>query len=1306
MLQPRYLSPDTATAALRRLKPTPDELTAFRQHLAEMLRHLDPNKIERHGETHILDFLRSVSRPPEGGTRYGNVQDKRDLVLHLGDTADSPVGVVLEIKGPRNPKEMLAPDDLNRKALHQLLLYYLEDRTDDKADDFKRLIVTTGYEWYVFDALDFHRLFFKDKGFVKDFQTWKAGAKAATDTDFFYKSIASKKLAALEGELPVVYVDLRPGVPTAPARLTALYRLFHPAYLLKEPLTGRRDPNTLNQEFYHELLYLMGLREDKQAGVRRIGRCPEDARQHGSLLENTLRKLETGHGLNYVPEADRLRYGDTPAAQREGVALALCLMWVNRLLFLKLLEGQMVRYHDAAHAAAFRFLHPQRLSDYDEVQTLFFEVLNRAPADRTPDVLAAFPEVPYLNSSLFEPSELEHQALDVSGLRDGLGLAPFPGSVLSRKGAPVVPTTTAHTSAAPQWKALPYLLHFLDAYDFATDPTTSHAAPPAEAPVAPAARPLLSAAVLGLVFEKINGYKDGSFYTPGFVTMYMARQTLGRAVVRHFRQAPDFPELAQCDTLDDLLDAVAPAKRPRRREYAAHFNTLTVLDPAVGSGHFLVSALNELLALKSRLGLFLDEEGAVLPYSLDVEHDELVVTDADGLPAPYRVGSFDAETGQRTVGPERTRLQQALFREKRALMEHALFGVDLNPNSVRICRLRLWIELLKHAYYKPDTQWRELETLPNLDLNVKTGNSLLARFPLDADLSEVFQKGKFSLKEYRGAVHDYFSSRGRDDKNRLLGFFQQLKEQFTAVLHKKDKKREELRLARNKIIVLSTQTSLLPETKKQEEARHFAVRQLELRAAQLQADIDAHEQGALYRDAFEWRFEFPEVLDEAGRFRGFDVVLGNPPYIRQEEFSALKPYLKQRFATFDGKADLYVYFLELGLGLLKPGGELSYIAPNKWLRAGYGAPLRRWLPATNTLVEFLDFGDLPVFAEATTYPAILSVSRAVPTPDSRFRAALLPKLPPPLLDTLVLDHARPVTQAGLQPEGWNLADDASQELLTKMKAAGTPLGEYVGGKIYYGIKTGLNPVFVIKEDVRNKLVAEDPKSAEILRPFAAGRDVKRYQPLVTTNYLVSLPSGWTRKKLGWTKNKRGVYAIPPVTSPKYKTPWDVLVAHYPAVAAYLLPHEAAAAARADKGHYWWELRACDYYDEFEKNKIVYQVFQVKPVFTLDTQGTYVNNATYIIPGEDYFLLGILNSKIGWMLIENYCTQIQNGYQLIFDYFGKIPIPAATAEEQAAVAALVEQVLAAKAADAAADTQALETQLDALVAALYGVALPA
>lgn len=250
------------------------------------------------------------------------------------------------------------------------------------------------------------------------------------------------------------------------------------------------------------------------------------------------------------------------------------------------------------------------------------------------------------------------------------------------------------------------------------------------------------------------------------------------------------------------------------------------------------------------------------------------------------------------------------------------------------------------------------------------------------------------------------------------------------------------------------------------------------------------------------------MLDEAGAFRGFDVVLGNPPYIRQEAFTDSKPLFKQRFATFDGKADLYVYFIELGLELLNPGGELSYIAPNKWLRAGYGTPLRHWLPQHHTLLEFLDFGDLPVFAEATTYPAIVSVRRAVPPAGSVFRAAALPKLSPPTLDVLVENNVWPVSQAGLDTNGWNLDDDASQKVLAKLKAAAKPLAEYLiengDGQIYNGVKTAFNKAFVFDKATREALIAADSNVSQFIKPYLGGRDIKRYQQPKPTSYLLNV----------------------------------------------------------------------------------------------------------------------------------------------------------------------------------------------------------
>ncbi|MEJ7666280.1 MAG: DNA methyltransferase [Hymenobacter sp.] len=293
------------------------------------------------------------------------------------------------------------------------------------------------------------------------------------------------------------------------------------------------------------------------------------------------------------------------------------------------------------------------------------------------------------------------------------------------------------------------MLRFLDAYDFASEGE--------EGVQDGDERPLISAAVLGLIFEKINGYRDGSFYTPGFITMYMCRYSLRRAVVRHFNARFGLAA-ADVAALRERLD-----DQPQRRlEFSAAFNELRVCDPAVGSGHFLVSALNELLAIKSELHLLLDAAGQRLRYTLTVARDELVVTDDEDLDTlvQYRAAYHDGPGPTRQVSKQHTRLQSALFREKRQLMEHCLYGVDLNPNSVRICRLRLWIELLKHAYYTPESALLELETLPNLDLNVRAGNSLIGRYALTDDLTDVFRRKDTSVAAYRRAFGQFFSARG------------------------------------------------------------------------------------------------------------------------------------------------------------------------------------------------------------------------------------------------------------------------------------------------------------------------------------------------------------------------------------------------------------------------------------------------------------------------------------------------------------------------------------------------------------------
>ena len=1110
--------------------------------------------------------------------------------------------MLFELKHQKNKGEMVRPDDLNRKALHELLLYYFQERTSEQQlPELRQLVITTGYDWYIIDAHEFHRVFWKYTALRQHFQKFKQGQTTSPDTADFYKT-ARELVGQLAGEpLRFTHFTLDPRDEQGRRRalgergLVWLSKVFSPPHLLKEPFA--QDANSLNRAFYEELLYLMGLEEVRDKGRRLIQRCAPERRERGSLLENTLVQLRAEDMLRNLPPEELAAYGPTPEEQATGLALELGLTWVSRLLFLKLLEGQLRRYHQPGPEAPFRFLDPQQLQEYDQLNLLFYRILNRPAPEREQPEAAQYAQVPYLNSSLFEPSALERRTLRISGLDDKI-LLPLLGAGTKRRGARSV---LRQEAGAPAPAALTYLLRFLDAYDFASEGSEQVLEAHDE-------RPLISAAVLGLIFEKINGYRDGSFYTPGFITMYMCRHTLRRAVVQHFNQRFGW----QTTGVDDLREELAEAGRTRRPEFSQAFNEVRVLDPAVGSGHFLVSALNELLAIKSELGLLLDEAGQRLRYGLTVARDELAVTDLDDHDAlvDYHA-TYDETRDQRRVSQEHTRLQSALFREKRHLIEHCLYGVDLNPNSVRICRLRLWIELLKHAYYTPESEFRELATLPNLELNVRAGNSLISRYPLHSDLTEVFRRKDFSLAAYRRAVSGFFSARGREQKLVLEDYLQRLKDQFRTDIQRHDPLLKKITRAKEDVLraELDQKPDLFGEARLSEEEGWARQTTARLTLDKLEQQRQQREQGTLYQHAFEWRFEFPEVLNPDGSFRGFDAVLGNPPYIRQEELAPeLKPYLKAHYDTGTGTADLYVYFYELGLRLLAPGGELSFITNNKWLRAGYGQGLRQFLLAPDwQLLELLDFGDLPVFPEATTYPNILSVRRAPQAPTVRVAELTSLGSDATRFPDVVAAAVAEMPTDRLSPEAWSLAAPAVQNLLEKLRTAGTPLGEYVDGKIYYGIKTGYNEAFVIDAETREVLIAEDPKSEEVIKPFLAGRDVKRFQSPQADKYLILFEKGWTRTKLGWKSVKRSggqkmVWQKP--VKELFPSGLDALKNFYPAVVDYLLPFAEKAEARADKGDFWWELRACDYYDEFEKEKIILPDITPHAAMTIDV-GSYL-----------------------------------------------------------------------------------------------------
>ncbi len=445
----------------------------------------------------------------------------------------------------------------------------------------------------------------------------------------------------------------------------------------------------------------------------------------------------------------------------------------------------------------------------------------------------------------------------------------------------------------------------------------------------------------------------------------------------------------------------------------------------------------------------------------------------------------------------------------------------------------------------------------------------------------------------------------------------------------------------------------------------------------------------------DYRLAFPAAMKDGG----FDVVLGNPPYVRQETLGPVqKGYFKTHFKVYHGVADLYAYFIERAVSLLREDGRFGYIVANKWLRANYGAPLRAWLKQQH-IEEITDFGDLPVFPGVTTYPCLLFITKREPT--ETFQAVKIDSLDFEDLHEERKRLAYTVRQSTLSNDGWSLSDERTQLLLEKIRAAGIPLSEYVNGKIYYGIKTGFNEAFVIDDAVREQLIATDPRSAELIKPFLAGRDIKRYEPLPSGKWLILMPRGWTRKQSNGAKNA-----------------WHWLRLNYPAIADHLAPHEEKAKKRYDKGEYWWELRACDYYGEFEKGKILLPDISPRGNFTLDESGGFfAANTCYLLPSDDLFLLGVLNSSLMDYYYRKNFAVYRGGYLRFFaEYLLQLPIAGTKPDQKqhrAEIESQVMRLIEAKKQLAQARTEkdkvyyqtrctALDHRIDEMVMKMYGV----
>ena len=1189
------------------------EFSGFKDALKELFDNIEDGQVEPTQRKFFTTFMEEIF---PNSYLVTHEEDSIDVVLHTGEKTTSPKGVLIELKSTTNKDEMVTKEDINRKALQELLFYYLNERKGKQSNSIKYLIACNIYECFVWDAQIFEKTFFKNKPLLKEYDDFVNKRLDFTTRDKFYEQIAKKYIDEVKDYLDYTYINIqdcyRQYLHNSEKALIPLFKLLSATFLMK--LSVRNDSNDLNNDFYRELLYIMGVEEWVDKETHKIRRIKNGA-QKFSLMEQTWSKLD-----DYVI-SDKEQHFEN--------AMGLLITWINRILFLKLLESQLISFGNGEKA---KFLTFDAIPDYDVLDELFMKVLAKPVGERDEEIRERFPLVPYLNSSLFEMSTLEQKYFPIDRLRLG-EMEVYKKTVLKDSHGKKVKGKIS---------TLEYLFDFLDAYDFGASKVIDG--------IKTEKKTLINASVLGLIFEKINGYKDGSFFTPGYITEYICHKTLRRAVLDKFNEIKEW----RCKDFHDLKENIG-RKSEARAEANEIVNSLKICDPAVGSGHFLVSALNELIAIKSELGILQDRQERPMcidDYDVRVENDELTITN-----------EFDEHFSYRPTEKRSRQIQEALFEEKRTIIENCLFGVDLNPKSVEICRLRLWIELLKNAYYyRTETGERVLQTLPNIDINIKCGNSILSRYPLDSEIQQVLASTNLTITKYKQDVANYKRTANKEAKAQLKKDIKIIRAHLKKGLSENTPAYRNWLLAAKELNDLRLNGSLFGDAKNKKGQYAKKLAQLKKKEAKLKRVVDYFRDSKTFANAFEWRCEIPELLDDKGVFTGFDVIIGNPPYISLEELPEdVKAYAKMyrtdeekhkdvpTYSTLVSRGDIYSLFVERGLYLLKKNGLLAYILPNKWMKVGYGKSLRQLFLESN-LTEVIDFGDNQIFADATTYTCIIRMTKAKSA--GQIISSSIHNVNPETLAEDIEERKEVFQTKELTNGIWIISSRMDFEKSKAYKEKMLTLREFLGQDSYYGIKVGLSKAFNVSIDTANRLIAEDISASEILRPFMQGRGMIPFGKPDTASYLLFIPKGFTMKAFGLKPEDKEDRK----KMPKEQEAWEWFERTYPSIAHWLIQFKIEAYKRSDKGDYWWELRACAYYDEFSLPKLFYQTFQVRPCFIYSDQSVFCNNSMWFLSIKDKALLALLCSNMGWWLISKYCPRIQNGYQLIWDNFKQISIP--------------------------------------------------
>ncbi|MDI6711610.1 MAG: N-6 DNA methylase [Anaerosomatales bacterium] len=851
----------------------------------------------------------------------------------------------------------------------------------------------------------------------------------------------------------------------------------------------------------------------------------------------------------------------------------------------------------------------------DALLPLFFDTLAVEPARRN-ERARALGDVPYLNGGLFVPTAVEDRLYGDN--RQHVDIV-VPNELFDPR---------THDSKRPT------LLGLLASYRFTTQEST-----PDDLSVDP------DPELLGKVFENLNEdrKKTGTFYTPREVVRFMCREALDGYLVEKTGIGRETLAQLRLEAIDPAATDVHLTPEERKRLEEALLS-VTVCDPAVGSGAFPVGMLQEIVQLL--IGI---------EQSADVK---------------VQIGG------------------QKVAEWKEAVITNCLYGVDINPEAVEICQLRLWLSMVVDA--------ERPVPLPNLDFRFEAGDSLVDRIGetrlretlpreghqdamLFDDLAEIEQRLEALRAEY-ATVRDSVRARElrREIKATQLELVRrQISDQLAGV-------ERSLIDTKARLDKLKRMGAGARDMKREEKA---AARLVE-RHEQLRVVLDGLSPDAPYKKPFLWPVEFPEVFEHGG----FDIVIANPPYVRQEKLAAMdqETYALSFAEVHSGKADLLVYFFARALQIMRDGGRIAFITSNKFHRAAYGEGLRAFLPAKLQVEHVIDFGDLSVFA-AIAYPSVLIGRKATPDAEAPVSVA---RLAQPVRRALAeADASESVSsvreqlenldaflernridgfpQALLRRDGWVLEDPRLVRLFDRVMAMGTPLGEFVQGRMYYGIKTGLNEAFVIDEAKRAELIAADPKSAELIKPWLRGRDIKRWKPEWAGLYGIIIASSSSAASTHPWK-----YASNEMEAE------ECFARHYPAIHAHLSAFEEGLRARISRGRWWWELPSANYYKEFEQPKLVFTKFLSEPRFSYDLSGSFVNNACGFIAAAPAWLAAFAQSRVFWLLLALRLTDLQGGYYQIMNAdFEAVSIPGFSERQQEELGAIAAQALDAERTEA-------------------------